>query len=50
VLQKSSKPELRNLANEIIAAQTKEINQMKSWQQQWSYPTSDNTNGSHMMH
>lgn len=49
VLQKSTRPELRNLANEIIAAQTKEINQMKTWQQQWGYPVS-NTNTSGGMH
>ncbi len=49
VLQKSTRPELRNLANEIIAAQTKEINQMKAWQQQWGYPVSDST-GSGGMH
>lgn len=52
VLQKSTKPELRNLANDIITAQTKEINQMKTWQQQWGYGTSsssDNSMGG-MMH
>ncbi len=52
VLQKSTKPELRNLANEIIAAQTKEINQMKTWQQQWGYPVSNpsSTGGMHSTH
>ncbi len=54
VLQKSTKPELRSLANDIIAAQTKEINQMKIWQQQWGYPVSsssdDSMGGMHMMH
>lgn len=54
VLQKSTKPELRNLANEIITAQTKEINQMKVWQQQWGYPVSsssdDSMGGMHNMH
>lgn len=29
--------EIKNLADEIIAAQTKEINQMKEWQQTWGY-------------
>lgn len=48
VLQKSSKPELKQLANDIIAAQTKEINQMKEWQQQWGYGVS-NPSG-HNMH
>lgn len=43
VLQKSSKPELRNLANDIIAAQAKEIDQMKTWQTQWGYPANSST-------
>lgn len=30
--------ELKNMAREIVSAQTKEINQMKSWQQAWGYP------------
>jgi len=51
VLQKSSRPELRKLAEEIIAAQTKEINQMKQWQMQWGYTTSDSpTGGMHNSH
>ncbi len=29
--------EIKTLANDIISAQTKEINQMKSWQQTWGY-------------
>jgi uncharacterized protein (DUF305 family) len=35
VLQKSNRPELKLLANEIITAQTKEINQMESWRAEW---------------
>lgn len=35
VLQNSSRPELVNLAKEIIAAQTKEISQMKEWKKNW---------------
>ncbi|UPT68031.1 MAG: DUF305 domain-containing protein [Sphingobacteriales bacterium JAD_PAG50586_3] len=35
VLQKSKRPELLKLANEIIAAQTGEISQMKKWQMEW---------------
>lgn len=46
VLQKSSRPELRSLANDIIAAQTKEINQMKQWQMQWGYTTSSSMDNS----
>lgn len=46
VLQKSTRPELRSLANDIIAAQTKEINQMKMWQTQWGYTTSSSSDNS----
>lgn len=35
VLEHSSRPELLKLANEIISAQTKEIEQMKAWKTQW---------------
>lgn len=35
VLEKSARPELRKLAEEIIAAQTKEIGDMKSWLGTW---------------
>lgn len=31
----TNRPEMRKLADDIITAQTKEINDMKSWQQQW---------------
>jgi len=37
VLQKSQRPEMKKLANEIIEAQTKEIAQMKAWRTAW-YP------------
>jgi uncharacterized protein (DUF305 family) len=37
VLKHSQRPELRKLANEIIAAQEKEIVQMGSWRKDW-YP------------
>lgn len=36
VLATSKRPELRTLANDIISAQTKEINMMKKWQREWS--------------
>lgn len=39
--------EIKKLADDIIAAQTKEIDEMQSWQQQWGY--ADN-NSMHMMH
>jgi hypothetical protein len=35
VLEKSDRPELRKLAEEIIAAQTKEIGDMKGWLGTW---------------
>jgi uncharacterized protein (DUF305 family) len=35
VLKNSNRPELLNLAREIITAQTKEIEMMKSWQASW---------------
>ena len=35
VLKQTTNPELIKLANEIIKAQTTEINQMKTWQTTW---------------
>ncbi len=35
VLQKSHRPELVQLANDIVAAQTREIDMMRSWKTQW---------------
>lgn len=35
VLESSKNPELIKLANEIISAQTKEIQMMKGWQNTW---------------
>ncbi|MEC4812863.1 MAG: DUF305 domain-containing protein [Scytonema sp. PMC 1069.18] len=34
-LTKSQRPEIKQLANEIIASQQKEIDQMKQWKQVW---------------
>ena len=34
-LAKGSQPALRKMADDIIAAQTKEIAQMKSWRKAW---------------
>lgn len=36
-LEKSKRPEIKQLANNIIQAQNKEINQMKEWRKAW-YP------------
>ncbi len=41
-LEKSKRPEIRQLAQAIIAAQTTEISQMKSWRTAW-YPQADDT-------
>lgn len=35
VLQKTQRPELVQLANDIISAQTREINMMRGWDTQW---------------
>jgi uncharacterized protein (DUF305 family) len=39
----TNRSEMKKLANDIITAQTKEINDMQSWQQQWGYSTSGNS-------
>ena len=39
--------EIKNLSNEIISAQQKEIDQMKQWQNQWKYNKDSNA---HTMH
>lgn len=35
--------EIKSMADDIISAQTKEINQMKMWQTEWGYSTSSST-------
>lgn len=35
VLERSTRPELRTLAQDIIEAQTKEIQMMRTWETQW---------------
>lgn len=35
VLKKSKRKELKQMANNIISSQTKEIEQMKAWEKQW---------------
>ncbi|PSB11987.1 DUF305 domain-containing protein [Pleurocapsa sp. CCALA 161] len=42
VLQKSQRPEMKKLAQDIIAAQKQEIAQMKQWRTNW-YPNADQT-------
>jgi len=40
VLKKSQRPEMKKLAQDIIAAQNREIEQMKQWRKAW-YPNAD---------
>lgn len=40
VLANSKRPELRKLAQDIIAAQTKEIEMMREWEKSW-FPTAE---------
>lgn len=42
VLKQSKRPEMKKIANEMIVAQKREINQMKEWRKTW-YPKADNT-------
>jgi uncharacterized protein (DUF305 family) len=35
VLNKSKRPEMKQLAQEILTSQQKEIDQMKQWRQAW---------------
>lgn len=42
VLKQSKRPEMKKIANEMIAAQKREINQMKEWRKNW-YPKADST-------
>jgi uncharacterized protein (DUF305 family) len=42
VLEKSKRPEMKKLAQDIIAAQDKEIQQMKQWRKTW-YPKASDT-------
>lgn len=54
VLNKSKRPEMKKIANEMIAAQNREISQMKEWRKTWypkasSTPMAYNAPMSHMM-
>ncbi|MGB3266108.1 MAG: DUF305 domain-containing protein [Microcoleus sp.] len=42
VLEKSKRPEMKKLANNMIADQNREINQMKEWRTNW-YPKASST-------
>lgn len=47
--QNAKHDEIKNLANDIVTAQTKEITEMKSWQTNWNYSTSSTDSSSHDM-
>lgn len=47
--QNAKHDEIKNLADDIVSAQTKEITEMKSWQTQWNYSSSTTEDSSHNM-
>lgn len=47
--QNAKHDEIKKLADDIVAAQTKEITEMKSWQTQWNYSSSATEESSHDM-
>lgn len=47
--QNAKHDEIKNLANDIVSAQTKEIIEMKSWQVQWGYAASSTGGTGHDM-
>ena len=48
-LTSANHQEIKDLAKNIMAAQTSEITEMKNWQSQWGYSTSTMMNGHDMM-
>lgn len=44
--QNAKHDEIKQLAEDIIAAQSKEIDQMRIWQKDWGYTALNNTNAS----
>lgn len=51
-LEKANRPEVKELAQNIITSQSKEINQMKEWYNDWfgrEVPTGDDVMGQHGM-
>ncbi len=46
--QNAKHEEIKKLADDIVAAQTKEINEMKTWQQQWGYGISPDSSSDMM--
>ena len=48
--QNAKHQEVKNLATDIVTAQTKEIAEMQQWQQQWGYATTSTSHDMNMMH
>ena len=48
-LSNAKHQEIKDLAKNIVTAQTSEITEMKNWQSQWGYSTSTTMNGHDMM-
>ena len=46
----TNRSEMKKLASDIITAQTKEIDEMKSWQQQWGYESTSGNSSDMMNH
>lgn len=46
--QNAKHEEIKKLADDIVAAQTKEIYEMKLWQQQWGYDSSSDSSSDMM--
>lgn len=47
--QNAKHDEIKNLANDIVSSQTKEVNEMRSWQSLWGYDTSTSDANTHDM-
>jgi uncharacterized protein (DUF305 family) len=45
----TERPEMKKLADDIVAAQTKEIENMKTWQRSWGYETTSSSNMMNML-
>ena len=47
--QNAKHDEIKNLANDILTAQSKEIDMMQTWQTQWGYKTTPSMESHNMM-
>ena len=48
--QNAKHAEIKKMADDIISAQSKEIDQMRSWQIDWGYTNTPSSSSSEMMH